>query len=582
MVVDLDPSQAIRAFARPPDASSLVSENDIEQRKSKGMCIVCGQAATHEKGRLGFGGWKLLNKNEACYKQNMCPACYRQTFLVKHPSSISQEGTCHSNHVLRPISHGVPSLDDSDPSHHSRGSRSDQNSVGSAISHSTVTTRQSVATHATSTSQGSRASTASTRNSGFSATDKRSLKSSPSYFILTRLKQHIWDRRAMAIEDPMTPETFPKPQLQKLHRASRNVVVEVSDWRNTSRKFEQVYLLIKNESQPQVAYLKVDFLPPVEIPGAGCIVFCLALHRHKSGSGFQKPSPNEQSLVMIKKFAKKCFHGLCQGDSPLKDVSVLQQLGGKYTHILKCLEALEDDRYIYLVCERDRFRSLKDCSIRPPAQTQQNNSNKEDEIRQLFQQLVSAVQWVHEHGICQRNLSPDSILYTTSSPSLLLSDFTSSLLMPTSPERRHCFTKQQGLVMSLACNRRYMAPEVYHHQVFDGVAADMWSLGVILFELLTGCRLYSTPSRMDPKYCHFIVNFGLNSGDVHKQLMDRLFNSSGVGAGQASEIFDAMDAVDQLSLEARHLLADLLQEDPTSRLIPSEILKHAWLRPISP
>jgi serine/threonine protein kinase len=377
----------------------------------------------------------------------------------------------------------------------------------------------------------------------------------------------------------MTPKAFPIPQL---HPALRNVDVKVSDWGDISRKTEQVYLMRK-DSKPQVAYLKLDFLPTVEIPGAGCIVFCVALHRHKSGLGYQKPSPKEQSLVMIKKFAKKRFHGLCEGDSPLKDVSVLQQLGGKkYTDILKCLEALEDDRYIYVVCEHDRFHSLKDSSIRPPAQIQQHHSNKEDEIRQLFQQLVSAVQSVHEHGICQRNLSPDSILYKTQSQSqsLLLSDFTSSLLMQTSQERRHWVTKQQGLVMSLACKREYMAPEVDHHQVFDGVAADMWPLGVILFELLTGCRLYSTPSRMDPKYCHFIANSGLNSGDVHERLMDRLFNSSGVGTRQATEIFEAMDAVEQLSLEARHLLADLLQEDPTSRLIPSEVLKHAWLRPI--
>jgi serine/threonine protein kinase len=195
-------------------------------------------------------------------------------------------------------------------------------------------------------------------------------------------------------EEPMNPKPFPAPQL---HLALRNVDVNVADWIGISRKTEQVYLMKKGNTQ--VAYRKLDYPPTVEIPGAGCVVFGVAIHRQKSGSGFQEPSPKKHSLVMIKKFAKKRYHGLCAGDSPLKDVSVLQQLGGTHTNILKCLEALEDDRYIYVVCECDRSRSLKDSSIRPPAQTQQHHSSNEDEIRHLFQQLVLAVQWVHKHGI---------------------------------------------------------------------------------------------------------------------------------------------------------------------------------------
>jgi hypothetical protein len=212
MVPHVDPSPTIRDFARPHGACSslVVSTSDIEQqRKSRGMCIVCGQAATHEKkGRFGFGGWKPLNKNKVCYKQNMCPACYRRKFVVKRYSTASKEGTektaepssCffhdsdssfllspstsintassplrgnrHSMTVKRPVSCGVPSFDDCQSALRSRGSPprdSDQKkSVGGS--------------HATNRSQGSRMSTASTRSSGSPATDKRSSSRSSSYF----------------------------------------------------------------------------------------------------------------------------------------------------------------------------------------------------------------------------------------------------------------------------------------------------------------------------------------------------------------------------------------------------------------
>jgi hypothetical protein len=55
MVVDFDPCRAIQDFARPPNASLLVSTSDFEQRKSRGLCIVCGLALMHEKVRFSFG-----------------------------------------------------------------------------------------------------------------------------------------------------------------------------------------------------------------------------------------------------------------------------------------------------------------------------------------------------------------------------------------------------------------------------------------------------------------------------------------------------------------------------------------------
>jgi hypothetical protein len=103
MVVDFDLSQAIRDFARPPDASSLVSRKDIEQRKSKGMCIVCGLAPTHEKIRFSFGArWKPKNQKEQQEPQNppLVPFMAVTRRLSLRPRSIPHPPLCEETAIV--------------------------------------------------------------------------------------------------------------------------------------------------------------------------------------------------------------------------------------------------------------------------------------------------------------------------------------------------------------------------------------------------------------------------------------------------------------------------------------------------
>jgi serine/threonine protein kinase len=359
---------------------------------------------------------------------------------------------------------------------------------------------------------------------------------------------------------------------------------------DTSQELETVYLM-KLEKRPDFAYLKVDYPPVVELPyNAGSLVFCLRLIRHQSGLGFIEPPLKDQQLhlVMIKQFAKKSFHSLCEGESPLKDASVLQQLGDTSDGILDFLEALEDDSHIYVICKMDRFWSLANCSIRPPADlrlqqgvSHTKNGTEEVEIKSVFRQLVLAVKHLHQRGVCHRNLNPEVILckgsVNSSGYKYQLSDFTSSLLVPTSRDMRHWIRSQS---MTICSKKEYMAPEVYSRPVidegtpcFDGLSADMWSLGVLLFEFLTGHHLHRTPCHMDIKYCHFIVNGGLTNTEINSALMERLF-----GDNTARELVDTIVAVESLSMDARNLMADLLREDPTLRLTAEEVLNHRWLK----
>ena len=89
---------------------------------------------------------------------------------------------------------------------------------------------------------------------------------------------------------------------------------------------------------------------------------------------------------------------------------------------------------------------------------------------------------------------------------------------------------------------------------------------------------------MDIKYCHFIVNNGLlvrqqGQSEVDDSIMERIF---GENTRPARDMFDTIVAVNHLSTASRDLMWNLLQEDPTLRLTPSEALNHKWFAPPGP
>nr|QCH00481.1 CBL-interacting protein kinase 14 [Vitis amurensis] len=98
----------------------------------------------------------------------------------------------------------------------------------------------------------------------------------------------------------------------------------------------------------------------------------------------------------------------------------------------------------------------------------------EQDARKHFQQLIDAVDYCHGRGVYHRDLKPENLLLD-SKGNVKVSDFGLSAL------------RKPGDVLSTACGSPcYVAPELLANRGYDGAAADIWSCGVILFELLAG------------------------------------------------------------------------------------------------
>ncbi|KAF4359735.1 hypothetical protein F8388_008297 [Cannabis sativa] len=140
-----------------------------------------------------------------------------------------------------------------------------------------------------------------------------------------------------------------------------------------------------------------------------------------------------------------------------------------HPNIVRIHEVIGTKTKIYIVMEYVPGGQLSDKML-------YSKRLNESEARKLFQQLIDVVDYCHNKGVYHRDLKPENLLLD-SKGNIKVSDFGLSALM-----------HKPGGLLSTACGSpSYVAPELIANKSYDGAAADIWSCGVILFELLAGC-----------------------------------------------------------------------------------------------
>lgn len=144
---------------------------------------------------------------------------------------------------------------------------------------------------------------------------------------------------------------------------------------------------------------------------------------------------------------------------------------GNHPNIVKLFGVHEDTSCIYLVMELLRGGELLDRILSIQRMC-------EMEAAAVLRTVLSAVAFLHSHGVVHRDLKPSNMLYASirqTPESLKLCDLG--------------FAKQlradNGLLMTPCYTANFVAPEVLRKQGYD-LACDIWSLGVLLYIMLDG------------------------------------------------------------------------------------------------
>lgn len=135
-----------------------------------------------------------------------------------------------------------------------------------------------------------------------------------------------------------------------------------------------------------------------------------------------------------------------------------------HPHILKLKDVLEGPRHLHLVLEYAENGELFDYLVRA-------QSLREDVALDIFRQLIYGLDYLHQHNICHRDLKPENILLD-SNGHIKIADFGFARWM------------REKIAETSCGSPHYAAPEVIRGRPYDGLKADIWSAGVILFALL--------------------------------------------------------------------------------------------------
>src|SRR5580698_4308365 len=140
----------------------------------------------------------------------------------------------------------------------------------------------------------------------------------------------------------------------------------------------------------------------------------------------------------------------------------------------------------------------------------------------LFLQVLEAVQYAHERQVIHRDLKPSNILVTKAGQVRLLDFGVATLLDDGEAAGKTPLTTVYGPVLTPI----YSSPELIRG---DPVTAksDIYSLGVVLFELLTGDR----PYRLNAGASRAILEHAIAAAEVHRpstQIVDEAWNVRGV------------------------------------------------------
>ncbi|KAI0032348.1 kinase-like domain-containing protein, partial [Vararia minispora EC-137] len=124
---------------------------------------------------------------------------------------------------------------------------------------------------------------------------------------------------------------------------------------------------------------------------------------------------------------------------------------------------------------------------------------RDNEVKRIFLQILSAVRHCHAKGVAHRDIKPENVLAANAEGAkFYLSDFGLSVR-----ERWSCHFGSG--------TRPYMSPECLGFDLlaeeYDAFASDVWSLGIILLEMVTGDRPWNVAHPVtDPRYSHYLRN----------------------------------------------------------------------------
>jgi calcium/calmodulin-dependent protein kinase I len=228
-------------------------------------------------------------------------------------------------------------------------------------------------------------------------------------------------------------------------------------------------------------------------------------------------------------------------DLVYQEVNILSDIRGSGVGLSKLVDFFDEETHFYIVVDFADGGDFMTALVKKQRLT-------EDEAKHMAKSLLKGLHYLHKNNICHRNLKPENILLRNERDmgSVVIADFGMATRI---------LTDADGDMLRLTdrCGTAaYMAPEVIVQVPYD-TQADMWTLGVIMYNVLAGRLPFEDPSRRA----------------VYQKIV------------KCDYIFHPKDWLG-ISKAAKRFISNLIHADPDVRMTAEEALEHPWLADLMP
>jgi tRNA A-37 threonylcarbamoyl transferase component Bud32 len=211
-----------------------------------------------------------------------------------------------------------------------------------------------------------------------------------------------------------------------------------------------------------------------------------------------------------------------------RELQMLDKIASfEHPYIVQMLGYIDAEDNVYIILELCEGGELLE-------QLEKMGSYCEADAAAVIERTTDTLGYLHGKGIVHRDVKPENLLLSTvgDSNSIKVADFGLANII------------EGGSLQTVCGSPAYMAPEVHKMADYDE-KVDLWSVGVMLYLLLSGTLPFAPPQMME-KAAAGDYSF---SGKIWKSV----------------------------STEAKDLISNLLVADPAKRFGVAETLNHPWI-----
>ena len=202
-----------------------------------------------------------------------------------------------------------------------------------------------------------------------------------------------------------------------------------------------------------------------------------------------------------------------------------------HQNIIKLYNVYEDEETINIIMEYAKEGNLYHLIKK------EKNGFSEQKSYEYFIQIINAVYYLHSNNIIHRDIKPENILIGDDNK-LKLCDFGWAKELTLENRSTFCGTME------------YMAPEIVGSENYD-YSVDIWSLGILLYELLFGHSPFNADSNKN-------IIFNIKKHELNYDNENKKISNS-----------------------CKDLIERLLNENPQKRLRIKDILEHPFIKKYS-